>query len=151
MPFHLLAGTEVSTGFLVTAWLAIGAAILVILSGLFGPGLQYKIAPADPEHNRSDEFLRTLEALTDSKIHRTTHLSVQTNGDHFYEDELRAIAAAQRSVNLEAYIFQKSEIAHRYVDAMTERARAGVKANVVLALPRASSTKIGRASCRGGV
>ena len=137
---YLIAGTEVSTGFLVVAWLAIAGALLVIFSGLFGPGLQYKIAPTDPEDNRSDEFLHTLEALTDSKIHRTTHLSVQTNGDHFYEDELRAIASAQRSINLEAYIFQKSEIAQRYVDAMTERARAGVKVNVVLDALGSAST-----------
>lgn len=140
MPLHLLAGAQVSTGFLVVAWLAIGGALLVILSGLFGPGLNYKISATNPEDNRSDEFLHTLEALTDAKIHRGTSFSVQTNGDHFYEDELRAIAAAQRSVNLEAYIFQKSEIAQRYVDAMTERARAGVQVNVVLDALGSAST-----------
>jgi cardiolipin synthase len=35
-------------------------------------------------------------------------------------------------VNLEAYIFQKGEIAQRFVTALTDRARAGVKVNLVL-------------------
>ena len=103
-----------------------------MVSGLFGPGLRYRISATNPEDNRSDEFLNTLEALTDAKVHRQSSFTVHTNGDDFFEAELQAIAGAQHSVNLEAYIFQKSEIAQRYVDAMTERARAGVKVNVVL-------------------
>jgi cardiolipin synthase len=143
MEATLLAATTVSTGFLVVAWLAIAAALLSILSGLFGPGLRYNISPAKSEDPGSDEFLHTLEALTDAKVHRQTSFSVHTNGDHFYEDELRTIAEARRSVNLEAYIFQESEIAKRYVDALTERARAGVKVNVVLdALGSASTHEI---------
>ena len=35
-------------------------------------------------------------------------------------------------MNLEAYIFQKSEIGSQYLEAMTERARSGVAVNVVL-------------------
>lgn len=137
---HLLAETTVSTGFLVVAWLAIAAALLFILSGLFGPELKYKISATNPEDNRSEKFLETLEALTDSKVHRHIRLSVHTNGPDFYEAELRAIAAAERSVNLEAYIFQKSEIAQRYVDAMTERARNGVQVNLVLDAVGSAST-----------
>ena len=140
MTTHLLAETTVSTGFLVLAWTAIAAALLVLVSGLFGPGLKYKISATKPADNRSDSFLHTLEALTDSKIHRGTSFSVQTNGDHFYEDELRVIAGAQRSINLEAYIFQKSEIAQRYVSALTERARAGVKVNLCIDALGSAST-----------
>lgn len=129
---HLFADINVSTGFLVIAWTAIGLVLLFLVSGLFGPGLRYRISATNPEDNRSDEFLDTLEALTDAKVHRQSSFTVHTNGDDFYEAELRAIAGAQHSVNLEAYIFQKSEIAQRYVDAMTERARAGVKVNLVV-------------------
>ncbi|HEY3927758.1 MAG TPA: phospholipase D-like domain-containing protein [Candidatus Koribacter sp.] len=137
---NLLAGTTVSTGFLVVAWLAIAAALLFIFSGLFGPGLRYKISAAKPEKDGSEEFLHTLESLTDAKVHRHVDFQVLTNGDQFYEEELRAIAEARASVNLEAYIFQKSEIAQRFVDAMTERARAGVQVNVVLDALGSAST-----------
>jgi cardiolipin synthase A/B len=136
-----LAEVTVSTTFIVFAYLAIGAAALVIFVGLFGPGLRYKISVTNAEDNSSDSFVHTLEALTDSKVHHDLELRVLTNGPEFYEDELRTIATAKCSVNLEAYIFQRGAIAQRYVDALTERARAGVKVNIVLdALGSASTT-----------
>lgn len=138
---YLLAGATVSTGFLVLAWLAIAAALLFILSALFGRGPRYKISSAHPDANNSAQFLNTVEALTDSDVHHHVDLQVFTNGDKFYEEELRAIAAARRSVNIEAYIFQKSEIAQRFVDACTDRARAGVKVNIVLDAIGSASTR----------
>jgi cardiolipin synthase len=132
MGFALLADANVSTGFLVIAYLAIAAAAIVMLSGLFAPGLRYKITAIQSEDNTSGEFLHVLECLTDSKVQRAITLDVLANGDNFYPEELRAIAAAQRSVNLEAYILQRGEIAQQYVAALTERARAGVRVRVVL-------------------
>ena len=38
-----------------------------------------------------------------------------TDGPCFYEGELAAIASARSTINLEAYIFQKGEMAERYV------------------------------------
>jgi cardiolipin synthase len=141
MNLSLMADVTVSTGFLVVAWISIAAALLVILVAFFGPGLRYKIAVPQSADNSSGKFLHTLEALSDAKVHSGTNLTVLTNGSIFYEEELRAISAAQRSINLEAYIFQRGEIADRYVDALTERAKAGVKVNVVLdALGSASTT-----------
>ncbi len=141
MLVNLLASATVSTGFLVVAYIAICAVMLVVFVGLFGPGPRYHINAASSEENTSDEFLHTLECLTDSRVHRDTVLTVLTNGDHFYEDELRAIASARKSVNLEAYIFQRGEIAARYLDALVERARAGIKVNIVLdALGSAGTT-----------
>jgi hypothetical protein len=40
----LIAEATVSNGFLVLAWLAIAAAAVVLLAGLFGRGPRYKIA-----------------------------------------------------------------------------------------------------------
>lgn len=136
---HILADVTVSTGFIVLAYIAIAAAGIVIFVALFGPGLRYKITATDPADNGSDRFLGTVEALTDSKVNRSTELVVLTNGPCFYEEELRAISAAKRSVCLEAYIFQEGEIAKRYVDALTERARAGV--TVLVALDALGSLK----------
>jgi cardiolipin synthase A/B len=130
--YSLLADYTVSIGFIVVAYLAIGAALIVIFVALFDPGLRYKISAASSEDNTSDDFLGTLEVLTDSKVNCSIELTVLTNGPCFYEEELATIAAAGHSVCLEAYIFQQSEIAQRYVKALAERARAGVHVNVVL-------------------
>lgn len=142
MHWMLFAAATVSTGFLVLAYLAIAAVAIVILSGLFGPGPRYKISAPNSEDNTVEEFVHLLQCLTDSQAHHGTTLTVLTNGDNFYEEELRAMAAARRSVNLEAYIFQRGDIAKRFLDVLTERARAGVKVNVVLdGLGSASTTE----------
>lgn len=107
--------------------------IMVLLcAALFGKQLRYHISETNSEDNTSAAFAGALEALTDSRLNRSTQLQVLTNGPEFYEAELSAIAAAQRSVCLEAYLFYEGQIAQRYVDALTERARAGVPVKVVL-------------------
>jgi cardiolipin synthase A/B len=128
----LPAEMTVSTGFVVIATLAILAQSLVLFVALFDPGLRYRINPARGESLDSPEFLYQLEALTDAKLNRHTTLEVFTNGESFYPAELEAIRAARRSVNLENYIFQTGEVARQVVEALTERARAGVRVNVVL-------------------
>jgi cardiolipin synthase len=70
--------------------------------------------------------------MVDAKVNRTGTLEVLKNGPTFYTAELDAIRNARRSVNLEAYIFQKSAIGRQYLEAMAERARSGVAVNVVL-------------------
>ena len=104
---------------------------LLLFLALFEPGLEYKIGKL-PEGTASRDFLLVLEALTDSKLHPDTQIDVLSNGRQFYEAQLQAIAQAGRSVNLEAYIFQRGKVTGRFVKAMAERARAGVKVNVVI-------------------
>ena len=45
---------------------------------------------------------------------------------------LSAIRGAQHTINFESYIFWEGHIARDFVDALAERARAGVKVNVIL-------------------
>ncbi|HEV7844326.1 MAG TPA: cardiolipin synthase [Pyrinomonadaceae bacterium] len=121
-----------STAFLVIAVIAIAVLAFLLFLALFEPGLAYKISAPDTEPPESEDFLCVLEAITDSKIHRQGRVEVLTNGDIFYEEELKAISEARHSVNIEAYIFQKGELTKRFVDALTERARAGVKVRMVI-------------------
>jgi cardiolipin synthase len=80
----------------------------------------------------SPEFARILGVLSDAELHHDTHVEVLTNGAAFYEAELEAIRRARGHISLEAYIFQKGEIANRFIEALTERARAGVEVRVVM-------------------
>ena len=121
-----------STAFLVTAYVAIAALALLLFLALFEPGLAYKISPCETDPLDSDDFLCVLEAVTDSKVHRRGRAEVLTNGEVFYEAELEAIRTASHSVNLEAYIFQKGEVAKKFVEALTERAKNGVHVRMVL-------------------
>jgi len=121
-----------------TGWVVLGAIALVLLTayllaGLIGPMPRYEINGKDEiPPNDSRAFLLLLESLVDAVINRTGRLDVLTNGPEFYPAILDAFRSAQKSVNLEAYIFQRGEIARQYVKVLAERARAGVRVNLVL-------------------
>jgi cardiolipin synthase len=121
-----------STTFLVLAIIAIAVLSFLLFLSLFEPGLDYRIRTRPQAALDSEEFLCLLEAVTDAKANRRSRVEVLTNGAVYYEAELAAIRAAQRSVNLEAYIFQKGEVAGKFVEALTERARNGVEVRLTL-------------------
>lgn len=114
-----------------------------LLSGIFGPTPRYAITNREQlPPNGTPEFLNLLESLADAKVNHTGQIEIFKNGPAFYPAELQAIKNARRSVNLEAYIFQESEIGRQYLEALAERARAGVEVNVVLdAFGSASATR----------
>ncbi len=123
----------------VPTWVAVFGLIALLLiaaymlAGIFGPSPDYKIESGNElPANNSDSFLNLIESLVDAPVSRTGTFKVLANGPTFYPAELEAIRSARRSVNLEAYIFQRSEIGKLYLDALTDRARAGVRVNVVL-------------------
>jgi len=104
------------------AWL-----ILVIL---FTPGIPYHIeAPVDP---RSDHFIQVLESTAHSTLKRGNQVEILTNGNAFYPAMLEAIRGARETINLECYIFKKGEIGDAFVEALSERARGGVRVTMVM-------------------
>ncbi|MGH9631573.1 MAG: phospholipase D-like domain-containing protein, partial [Bryobacteraceae bacterium] len=81
----------------------------------------------------SQEFGEIVGTLADARVHHSnSRIEVLTNGEVFYEAELEALRRARMSINLEAYIFTKGEVTRRFLDVLAERARAGVKVNLVL-------------------
>jgi cardiolipin synthase len=122
-----------STTFLVIAIIAIAAQSFLLFLALFEPGLDYRVAMKRSAMGLdSEEFVYQLEAVTDAKAHRHCRIEVLTNGAVYYEAELEAIRAAEKSINLEAYIFQKGEVARKFVEALTERAGKGVEVRLAL-------------------
>jgi cardiolipin synthase len=121
------------------ALLAVAAWILI---SLFGPKLPYKIAQQPDIAVDSPDFVRMLEALSDAGATGNNHAQVLTNGDEYYPAELQAIHNARSSVDIEAYIFEKGEIADQFLQALTERAQAGIQVRVVAdAVGSLSTTK----------
>jgi len=135
MAMGLLAmfSVEVHTGLAVLGFIALALMTATILAGIFGPMPRYHIAnPEALPPNESGDFLSLMGSLVDAHVNRRGSFEVPANGENFYPAELDAIRGAQKSVNLEAYIFQRSKIGRMYLEALTERARAGVKVNLVL-------------------
>lgn len=109
------------TAFLVLAILAIAFQSLILILAFFGPDLPYRIEKPLEADLDSDYFLSTIAVLTDAQVHKNTPVEVLTNGECFYEAELNAIRSAERTINLEAYIF----ILERSVSASRKRSRSG--------------------------
>ena len=102
-----------------------------ILAALFSPGPKYKLAEVPRAALDSPQYLRELESMTDSRASATNSIEPLPNGNLFYEEELKAIHNAHSSINLEAYIFHRGEIARKLLAALTERQRAGVQVRIV--------------------
>ncbi len=117
--------------FSITASIALGLWVLHFLNALFGPELEYKVGKDLPDVH-TPEFMAVLEAVTAGKMRAATSAEVLSNGENFYKAELEAISAAKESVHLEAYIFQKGRVTKDFLDALTERARAGVEVRMVI-------------------
>lgn len=82
-----------------------------------------------------------LEGLVGIPATDGNRVEVLRNGDQIFPAMLEAISAAATSVDLSTFIFRGS-IAEEFADALSERARAGVRVRVVLdALGTARSAK----------
>ena len=78
------------------------------------------------------EFLRALEALTGAPVSEGNDLRVLINGDEIFPVVLETVAAATKTLNLLTFVYWRGDIAVAVAEAVSERARAGVRCNVLL-------------------
>ncbi|HEX8171662.1 MAG TPA: cardiolipin synthase [Thermoanaerobaculia bacterium] len=81
---------------------------------------------------RDVAFLQTMYALTGAPLSEGNRVEILRNGVQIFPSMLGAIRAAKKTINLEFYIYWDGEIGRTFAEALAERARAGVKVNVVL-------------------
>ena len=118
--------------YLFAIWTLVGIAFVAwfVLVAFFTPRIDYRIST--PPRLDSAEFLHVVQATCQTALLTGNRVEILTNGSQFYPAMLDAIRAARASVNLETYIFEPGEIANSVIDALVERARAGVHVRVVL-------------------
>jgi len=102
----------------------------LIIAMLFTPHIPYHIQSAIDA--RGDHFVHVLESTCQTHLERGNRVEVLTNGDHFYPAMLDAIRQAQETVTMECYIFKKGAIGDQFIEALCERARAGVRVTIVM-------------------
>lgn len=98
---------------------------------LFGPSLPYTMRECPGDSNDSPEFLEFLSLVTDAPV-RHARIHALKNGPTFYPAEIKAIRKAERAIDMEFYEFDEGEVGDDFLEALTERARAGVEVRVVL-------------------
>ncbi len=102
----------------------------LILVVLFAPHIPYHLE--GELDAASDHFIDVIEATCQTTLKDGNSVEILTNGAAFYPAMLDAIRAARETVNMECYIFRKGETADRFVEALAERGRAGVRVTLVL-------------------
>ena len=116
----------------IAAVISLVAIAMLILVGLFAPGLKYSLVARPAVAVDAPAFLNELEALVSSKITRNNQIEVIENGENFYQAELQAMRQARYSINVEAYIFHTGKVTREVLDVLTERAKSGVHVNLVM-------------------
>jgi cardiolipin synthase len=114
-------------------WLTIvGGAFVtwLVVATLFTPHIPYHI-DADIDA-RGDHFVHVLESTCQTHLEDGNDVEILTNGESFYPAMLDAIRGARETVHMECYIFKNGEVGDRFVDALAERARAGVRVTLVM-------------------
>ncbi|WP_019703266.1 phospholipase D-like domain-containing protein [Paracidovorax oryzae] len=80
----------------------------------------------------SPQFERAMGNLLGPSIVEGNDVMDLQNGDRIFPPMLAAIRAARRSITFETYIYWSGDIGKQFADALSERARAGVKVHVLL-------------------
>ncbi|MGQ0811862.1 MAG: phospholipase D-like domain-containing protein [Nitrospiraceae bacterium] len=77
-------------------------------------------------------FQNSLAAFTGAPIIGDNKVDILLNGDETFPALVEAIRAARKTVTFETYIFRKSQVADRIIEAFAERCHAGVRVAILL-------------------
>ncbi|SFJ77229.1 phospholipase D-like domain-containing protein [Thermoflavimicrobium dichotomicum] len=121
-------------------WLTIGLILPVIGFGLYlstSNPVRIRRERLTSPHNESDtlpvSFSRSASVIAHALRHLTVHglrpvrVQILTNGIETYENLIKSIQNAQRTIDLEYYIYRDDQIGRRITDLLIERAKAGVR------------------------
>jgi cardiolipin synthase A/B len=113
--------------------LAVGTGLMSVFAFLIWPrevpprvGLEHEFSVDD------EEFLTTMAGSTGIPFLDGNAIEILNNGDEFYPAMLKAIAEAQCSVTIEAYIYWAGDIGRRFAQALAARARSGIGVKILL-------------------
>ncbi|AXA85462.1 cardiolipin synthase B [Lysobacter oculi] len=88
--------------------------------------IEHRYAAADPQ------FRREMGVLLGPGIMAGNHVTDLENGKEIFPSMLEAIHGAQRNIVFETYIYWSGDIGKKFADALSERARAGVKVRMLV-------------------
>lgn len=115
---------------LATAVLTLLAVVLALNFSTPEKKLERKLAHrytiADPQFRREMGVLLGPSIVPGNRVHALQ------NGAEIFPAMIEAIASAQHTINFETYIYWSGDIGRKMAELLAERARAGVRVNVLL-------------------
>ena len=89
--------------------------------------------PIHANYSVSDpEFANSINQLLSAPLVESNQVIELLNGDQIFPAMLEAIRNAQKSITFEMYIWSSGDISKQFVEALSERARAGVKVHIIV-------------------
>jgi cardiolipin synthase A/B len=95
--------------------------------------------PQRGSDDRTAEVRRTLEGVIGVPATEGNIVDVLVNGDRIFPAMLEAIGEAQRTIDLLTFVYWRGGIGTRFAEALSEKARSGVRVRVLLDAWGASS------------
>jgi cardiolipin synthase len=116
-------------------WLAVGAVaaalIGIVLLNMWPQEKQLEHRLGHVSAVESVQFRREIGTMLGAAISDGNAVADFQNGEQIFPAMLAAIRQARHSINMETYIYWSGDVSKRFVAALTERARAGVKVRVL--------------------
>jgi len=81
---------------------------------------------------QSPEFRQAAGSLLGSNFVPGNHIESLVNGDQIFPVMLNAIRGAKQTIDFETFVYAGGQVGRAFAQALSERARAGVKVNVIL-------------------
>jgi cardiolipin synthase A/B len=78
------------------------------------------------------QFERTMGSLLGPSMLAGNRVETLLNGDQIFPAMLQAIRGARHTITFETYIYWSGKIGEEFVEALSERARSGVKVHILL-------------------
>ena len=121
-----------SVGWAILITLLVTSFLTVVILNFISGEKQIRFQVAHLFSVDSPEFARTMARLLGPDLLPGNRVKALHNGDEIFPAMLAAIRGAQRTIVFETYIYWTGKIGQEFSDALSERARAGVKVHVVL-------------------
>jgi cardiolipin synthase len=115
-------------------WVKATAGLAVVLAAYFWfTSARLLTEPIRINYGPTDvSFANAMGPITGADFTDGNAIETLVNGDNFFPPMLEAIRAAQKTITLETYIWESGQISDRFIAALTDRARHGVKVHVLV-------------------
>ena len=111
----------------------VSAIVTLLAVNLFSAGEKKITWRVQHEYDvASPQFVRSMSVLLGPALVGGNRTQTLLNGDEIFPSMLQAINSARSTIDFETYIYWEGKIGQAFADALSDRARAGVKVHVML-------------------
>lgn len=113
---------------------SLGLAVLALLFALCGCAGRAHVRHEVPRLYAADEqtFNRTMGSLLGRGIEGGNRVQALINGEQIFPAMIEAIRHAQHTITFETYIYWSGQTGREFAEALSERARAGVRVHLLV-------------------